>query len=222
MANFKTILIIFLITLTFGCCLGSVFTMQTIEGLDNNAPATKPKPAPKQTPSSIKGATPINASNVNSQGIPKSQIAPGQEDLYILKSQVIPPVCPACPTTIVNTCNRPHSGDNETCPPCPACARCPEPAFECKKVPTYRAANQYLPTLQTGFGGGPLPGYNMNESSINGEYQPADYYNLSRLGVTQNRNPRLDSNPIISRTTGGIANRSNELPMPKLTDFSQF
>lgn len=27
----------------------------------------------------------------------------------------------------------------QTCPPCPACARCPEPAFECKKVPNYRA-----------------------------------------------------------------------------------
>ena len=25
----------------------------------------------------------------------------------------------------------------EQCPPCPACARCPEPAFECKKVPNY-------------------------------------------------------------------------------------
>jgi len=28
------------------------------------------------------------------------------------------------------------SGDHK-CPPCPACARCPEPAFECKKVPNY-------------------------------------------------------------------------------------
>ena len=25
----------------------------------------------------------------------------------------------------------------DTCPPCPPCARCPEPSFECKKVPTY-------------------------------------------------------------------------------------
>jgi hypothetical protein len=25
----------------------------------------------------------------------------------------------------------------QKCPPCPACARCPEPSFECKKVPTY-------------------------------------------------------------------------------------
>lgn len=36
---------------------------------------------------------------------------------------------------------------NESCPPCPACERCPEPSFECKKVPNYRstAVGQYLP-----------------------------------------------------------------------------
>jgi len=35
----------------------------------------------------------------------------------------------------------------ETCPPCPACERCPEPAFDCKKVPNYRSPSigQYLP-----------------------------------------------------------------------------
>ena len=32
------------------------------------------------------------------------------------------------------------------CPPCAPCARCPEPSFECKKVPNYNAIdNQYLP-----------------------------------------------------------------------------
>jgi hypothetical protein len=31
------------------------------------------------------------------KGISKNMIPPGQEDLYILKSQVVPPVCPACP-----------------------------------------------------------------------------------------------------------------------------
>ncbi len=67
-------------------------------------------------------------------GIPKSQIPSGQEDLYILKSQVVPPVCPACPTSAA--CPR-----QEPCPPCPACARCPEPSFECKKVPNYSAMN---------------------------------------------------------------------------------
>jgi hypothetical protein len=73
------------------------------------------------------------------QGIPASQIPPGQEDLYILKSEIVPPVCPACPTAA--SCPR-----QEKCPPCPACARCPEPSFECKKVPNYNAiSDDYLP-----------------------------------------------------------------------------
>jgi hypothetical protein len=73
-------------------------------------------------------------------GIPRSQIPPGQEDLYILKSQVVPPVCPACPAPA----SYPRE---EKCPPCPACARCPEPSFECKKVPNYDAINNdFLPT----------------------------------------------------------------------------
>lgn len=72
-------------------------------------------------------------------GIPRSQIPPGQEDLYILKSQVVPPVCPACPVRC------PASEGNSKCPPCPACERCPEPSFECKKVPTYSGTNSYLP-----------------------------------------------------------------------------
>jgi hypothetical protein len=77
--------------------------------------------------------------NNNSDGIPSTQIIPGKEDLYILKSEIVPPVCPACPAAA--SCPR-----QEPCPPCPACARCPEPAFECKKVPNYNAIdNQYLP-----------------------------------------------------------------------------
>ena len=62
-----------------------------------------------------------------------SQIPEGQEDLYILKSSIVPPVCPACPSSAM--CPR-----QEPCPACPACARCPEPAFTCKKVPDYSAA----------------------------------------------------------------------------------
>lgn len=77
------------------------------------------------------------------QGIPRSQIPPGDEDLYILKSQVVPPVCPKCPDPIVQSSD---NFDTTKCPPCPPCSRCPEPAFECKKVPTYSAFNQnYMP-----------------------------------------------------------------------------
>ena len=73
------------------------------------------------------------------EGVPASSIPPGDEDLYILKSEIVPPVCPACPSS--ESCPR-----QRPCQPCPPCARCPEPAFECKKVPNYRAGNSdYLP-----------------------------------------------------------------------------
>ena len=74
-----------------------------------------------------------------SLGIPYSQIPTGSEDLYILKSEVIPPVCPMCPS--ISACP-----SKEPPPPCPPCDRCPEPAFDCKKVPNYNNTdNKYLP-----------------------------------------------------------------------------
>jgi hypothetical protein len=87
-----------------------------------------------------------NSSSGNSrkgQGIPGSQIPPGQDDLYILKSEIVPPVCPACPSMKCNGSNSGGGGGggNNKCPPCPPCARCPEPAFECKKVPNYNSSN---------------------------------------------------------------------------------
>jgi hypothetical protein len=81
------------------------------------------------------------------KGIPKSQIVPGEENLYILKSEVIPPVCPKCPEPIVN-CPGERNFDNMKCPPCPPCARCPQADFECKKVPSYNAVGSrqsYMP-----------------------------------------------------------------------------
>jgi hypothetical protein len=92
-------------------------------------------PNPYSTPSEIN-----NYNTALPYGIPGSQIPPGSEDLYILKSEIVPPVCPACPS-IPTTISR-----EETCPPCPACERCPQPNFECKKVPNYDAlAEEYIP-----------------------------------------------------------------------------
>jgi len=63
-----------------------------------------------------------------------SATPPADKDLYMLKSQMVPPVCPACPT--IQACPR-----QEKSPPCPPCGRCPEPSFECKKVPNYSSNN---------------------------------------------------------------------------------
>jgi hypothetical protein len=77
------------------------------------------------------------------QGVSRSQILPGEEDLYILKSQVIPPVCPVCPNPIVQSSD---STDVTKCPACKPCGRCAEPAFDCVKRPNYKAFNQdYMP-----------------------------------------------------------------------------
>jgi len=120
---------------------------------------------------STSGSSGYDYSSSLPKGIPKSMIAPGQEDLYILKSEVVPPVCPACPACSRGVSsgssnsglapgNSSVSGSNTTtsggsfldsfsnnymestkCPPCPPCARCPEPAFDCKKVPNYNSIN---------------------------------------------------------------------------------
>jgi hypothetical protein len=94
------------------------------------------------------------------KGIPRNMIPPGNEDLYILKSEVVPPVCPACPTPILKC------GDNDKPPPpCPPCARCPEPRFDCKKVPNYGTGN----TGANYFGGGGQFG---SMPSTNGNFLP--------------------------------------------------
>ena len=80
--------------------------------------------------------TNTNEGQGQEQGVPKGRIPPGQENLYILKSEIVPPICPACPTV---NCDKCANSDANKCQPCPACARCPEPSFECKKVPNYNS-----------------------------------------------------------------------------------
>jgi len=101
------------------------------------------------TISSIVGRAPTNDDNSDDntydkfwserRGVRRVDIKNGDEDLYVLKSTIVPPVCPKCPQRSV--CPR-----QKPCQPCPPCARCPEPAFTCKKVPNYNSMNnQYLP-----------------------------------------------------------------------------
>lgn len=111
-----------------------------------------PPPSSQQSyfttaPAPMQPSQNINQSYNNSlpPGVPIYMIPPGQEDLYILKSEVVPPVCPACNDFSSSQSSGKKKGGsggkggggNDQCPPCPACARCPEPSFECKKVPNY-------------------------------------------------------------------------------------
>jgi hypothetical protein len=82
----------------------------------------------------------------NNNGVTRDQIPNGQEDLYILKSQALTPICPACPAHPKIDCDK-KCNSKSKCPPCPPCARCPEPQFDCVKVPNYNTTglNQNLP-----------------------------------------------------------------------------
>lgn len=121
------------------------------EGLEN---ANPPLPPPVSTSVSAPVAPPVYSPTIPAVtqeetynhfdasqkplGVPASQIPKGDEDLYILKSQVVPPVCPSCPV-----CPQapPCSEKAGKIPPCPACERCEEPSYDCKLVPNYNAFN---------------------------------------------------------------------------------
>ena len=160
------IFLILLLSLMF-CCIG-FRTLEGLTGSDDTKKASAPL-ANRIDPNLAKGsgADPFNNAPSNPipntqqasysdlvqsavpaskmKAIPKSQIPSGDEDLYILKSEIVPPVCPKCPDTAA--CPR-----SKPCPPCPPCARCPEPSFRCKKVPNYRSNDQSelpMPMLNT-------------------------------------------------------------------------
>ena len=82
-----------------------------------------------------------NSGYVNGKPITVNNVPPGDEDLYILKSQVVPPVCPVCPPQIVKKCEK-----EKECGPCPI-QRCPTAPFKCVKQPDYSnpEIKQYLP-----------------------------------------------------------------------------
>lgn len=65
------------------------------------------------------------------------------DDKYMLKSEMVPPVCPTCPHGGAGGPGGPGGGNgaggNNGDRPCPPCARCPEPSFDCKKVPNYNS-----------------------------------------------------------------------------------
>tara|TARA_X000000950_G_scaffold289489_1_gene414167 strand:- start:4526 stop:5185 length:660 start_codon:yes stop_codon:yes gene_type:complete len=118
----------------------------------NPPPVPGPPPPIEQNPKSKVPPPPILTVN----GLPPAP--PGDE--YILKSQIVPPVCPACPSCPpVKVCPKTGAMDTDNCPPCPACSRCPEPAFECKKVPNYNSKNVDNILPESLDGGGGIDGY---------------------------------------------------------------
>jgi hypothetical protein len=123
--------LILLLSLVFCCGLGGI--KGVVEGMDNNTNSNKNTNNNNgdKTITTNDGRT-ITANYENTVlGVPKSQIPEGQEDLYILKTQIVTPVCPITPSLMNNGSGNGNDSytDTSKCPPCPPCARCPESPF---------------------------------------------------------------------------------------------
>jgi hypothetical protein len=148
--------LILLLSLVFCCGLGGIKGL--VEGMDNNNSThsnSNGNTNGDKTVTTSDGRT-ITATHQNTVlGIPKSQIPPGQEDLYILKTQIVTPVCPVTPASSASSASSNVESmsngaeiytDTSKCPPCPPCGRCPNTSsFECVKKPVYKPDNPYLP-----------------------------------------------------------------------------
>jgi hypothetical protein len=93
------------------------------------APAPAPAPAPMSCAASTYGCCPDNYTVRNADG---SSCAPVQNQ-YNTSTVFL-----SGPTKTKSACPEPQ--------PCPPCGRCPEPSFDCKKVPNYSSTNsEFLP-----------------------------------------------------------------------------
>lgn len=70
------------------------------------------------------------------QGMNMMKRGMGNDSKYMLKTEMVPPICPKCPDVTID-----EKFHRKKCRPCPPCARCPEPSFSCKKVPNYSFAS---------------------------------------------------------------------------------
>jgi len=154
--NFKCCLIIFLLLVIGWCSLGNPIreNLDTKDHTNDNDNLNRDHDTYRNgyesryddqlQPMNLRG-TGIGDNGAN--GVLDSQITDENRDLYILKSSTVPPVCTNSQYNNNNKNNNNGSNDDDNkCPPCPPCARCPEPAFECKKVPNYNSSNNsFLP-----------------------------------------------------------------------------
>ena len=125
--------------------INSTGTPLTPAPVSSNAAATATASSP---------TSPWGNAGAGSVGITQANIPPGSQDLYMLKTQVTPPSNPPGSSTSPNPNGNDNPSPTQTCgckpapvQPCPPCERCPEPAFDCKRVPNYNSTsiNQYLP-----------------------------------------------------------------------------
>lgn len=129
-----------LLILIFGLILASSLGNYVRDGFTTTKPSDLPEPlkpvATKDLASNTKTPTDVKYDpNINGGvaiGAPSSGLSPSTFPMNT------PGGIPGMNSVSGNdNAKAGAGGESHQCPPCPACARCPEPAFECKKVPNY-------------------------------------------------------------------------------------
>lgn len=127
----KTILLLMCIVIITGC-LGQTLMTSFRENMTNFPKLNLNKKDKKSLDLPLNPS--FDANTISDSESDLSQQPTNDLNQYVLKSSIVPPVCPKCPDVI-------NTGSATKCPPCPPCARCPESPFTCKKVPDYNAMN---------------------------------------------------------------------------------
>ena len=142
-------------------------------------------------------------------GVSKSMIPPGQENLYILKSQIVPPVCPS------QCANSSSSSSDKKCAPCPGCKRCSnkDSDFACKKVPNYGDSN----SDENSFSGWDRDNGSRSNGGSRSNYGSSNgnWGNGGGNGASYG-----SSNDMNANAKSSVNNEY--LPVPVLSDFSNF
>jgi hypothetical protein len=132
------LLLILLLALILASSLGNYVR----DGFTTTKPSDIPDPlkpiATKDLPSNTKLPTNTKYDPTINEGISASSLG---SPVSALSPSTFPMNTPAGIPGMNSVSGNDQAGkggaDGHQCPPCPACARCPEPAFECKKVPNY-------------------------------------------------------------------------------------
>ena len=115
----------------------------------------------------------------------QNQIPAGQEDMYILKSQIVPPVCPRCPTL----CN----SNTNTNIGCPSCGN--GNSSSTSTIPDYTQTT----SSQTLNNNTITPGNNVNNSPAGSISSDTGYNNGTTVDYNQYRNnTKFSPVPVVS------------------------
>jgi hypothetical protein len=135
-------------TSQYGCCPDNV-TVKNADGSNCSAPSGGC--VSSQYGCCQDGITVKNANGSNCSPYPPPPVQPTTNTVFI------PPPSSSMvensqSSTSTDTTSDVSDSTSSTCPscptpqPCPPCGRCPEPSFDCKKVPNYSSTNsEYLP-----------------------------------------------------------------------------